>query len=134
MGDAVRVYGPGDADWISLGIDGAASDRFGNVSARPASAPIAGAPGFAAGFVDFADLEMDFTVTYDEVCFVIDGEILLTADGEDEVAVTPGEAFEIRYGTDVHVRVPDRCRIFYAAYPVDWFERHEPELTRLGRG
>lgn len=133
MADAVRVYGPSDADWVSLEIEGAASDRFGNVLAGPASPAIAGTPGFAAGFVDFADLEMDFTVTYDEACYVIEGEIFFTAPGAEEVAVGAGEVFEIRYGTDVHVRVPDRCRIFYAAYPIDWVERHEDELVRLGR-
>jgi uncharacterized cupin superfamily protein len=133
LSDAVRVYGPSDAAWVSLGIQGAASDRFGNVTAGPASPQIAGTPGFAAGFVDFAELDMDFTVTYDEACYVIEGEIFFTASGEEEVAVTAGEVFEIRYGTDVHVRVPGRCRIFYAAYPIDWVERHEPELVRLGR-
>jgi ethanolamine utilization protein EutQ (cupin superfamily) len=133
LADAVRVIRPDDVQWSSLEVDGAAADMVANVVAAPASPPIAGAPGFAAGFVDFRELEMDFTVTYDEACYVIEGEIHLTPRGEEPIVVRAGEVFEIHYDTDVHVHVPDRCRLFYAAYPVDWLERHEGELVRLGR-
>jgi ethanolamine utilization protein EutQ (cupin superfamily) len=131
--DAVRVVRPADVRWRSLGVVGAGSDRFGDVVAEPASQPVSGSSGFAAGFVDFRDLEMDFTVTYDEACYVIDGEIRFTPRDGAEVVVRTGEVFLIRYGTDVHVRVPDRCRIFYAVHPADWIERHPDELMRLGR-
>lgn len=133
MADPVRVVRPADVEWTNLGVEGAKADLVANVVAGPASQQIAGEPGFAAGFVDFSELEMDFTVTYDEACYVIEGEIYFTPSGGEELVVRPGEVFEIRYGTEVHVRVPDRCRLFYAAYPMDFLEQHDDELKRLGK-
>jgi uncharacterized cupin superfamily protein len=131
--ELVQVHRPDDVQWTNLGIDDAKSDLVSYVVAGPASPQVAGEPGFASGFVDFEELEMDFTVTYDESCYVIEGEIGLTPAGGEEVVVGPGEVFEIHYGTEVHVRVPARCRIFYAAYPADFLEQHQSELNKLGK-
>lgn len=131
--EPVRIVRPDDVEWVHLGIEDAKADLVATTARIPASPEIAGEAGFEAGFVDFRELEMDFTVTYDETCYVIEGEIYFTPSGGDEVVVRSGEMFEIRYGVEVHVRVPERCRIFYAAYPIDFLAQHESELKRLGK-
>ncbi len=126
----VRVVRPDQLKWNSLEVEGSERDVLSEALSDPASPEIKGTPGIGAGFVDFEKLEMDYTVTFDETCYVIEGAIHLTSNGETEI-VRAGEVFNIKYGTTVRVEVPDHCRVFYAAYPANWSTEREGELEKL---
>jgi mannose-6-phosphate isomerase-like protein (cupin superfamily) len=119
-------------EWISLNAESARADSLGHLVAFPISPNIPGTPGLAAGFTNFHEMELDYVFTFDDVCYVIEGEIRFTPEGEETFAVHAGECFVTRYGAKVHISVPERCRLFWAIYPCDWTEVRDAELRRMG--
>lgn len=120
-----------EIEWISLDAESARADSLGHLIALPLSPEVRGTPGLAAGFTDFHAMELDYVFTFDDVCYVIDGEIRFTPEGGETFAVGPGQCFVTRYGAKVHISVPDRCRLFWVIYPCDWTDVREAELERM---
>ena len=123
-----------EAEWISLNAESAQSDSLGHLIALPVSPEVPGTPGLAAGFTNFEAMELDYLFTFDDVCYVIEGEIQFTPEGGETFAVRAGECFVTRYGAKVHISVPERCRLFWAIYPCDWTEVRDDELRRMAQG
>jgi ethanolamine utilization protein EutQ (cupin superfamily) len=119
--------------WGSLGAETAEQDGIAEVISHEAAPESAGIPGIGAGITELRALDSVYPVTFDEVAYVIEGEIHLS-DGETSVVARAGDVFGVGYGTMLHLKVPDYCRCFYAAYPANWSELRPGRLAKLGAG
>ncbi|MBF7054661.1 cupin domain-containing protein [Halomonas sp. KAO] len=74
-----------------------------------------------AGFARWEGAEVAWTLLYDEVIFVIEGKLEVTADGETH-RVAPGQMLWIPEGTEL---VYGGHALFgYALYPGNWKALH----------
>jgi ethanolamine utilization protein EutQ len=60
-----------------------------------------------------------WTLTYDEVDYVLEGVLQLTVEGR-VIEGRPGDVLFIPKGSKVVFGTPSRTRIFYVTYPADW--------------
>ncbi len=68
------------------------------------------------------DAVIDWTVTYDEILFVFEGELTVAfADGEHRC--TAGDIVWLPAGTSLRYIANERAGYFYALHPVDWAAR-----------
>lgn len=73
----------------------------------------------AAGFLSFHKGSFPWTLTYDEVEFVLEGEIHIgTAEGT--VVGKPGDVLYIPKGTSITFGTPSWAKILYVTYPAEW--------------
>ena len=76
----------------------------------------------AAGLCIFEDCAMVYTMTYDDVLYILEGELVFRTD-DYEVRCGPGDTMWVPdtiFGTfEAH----GRCKVFYAVHPVDWDEK-----------
>ena len=77
-----------------------------------------GAP-IAAGFMSLHKGSFPWTLTYDEIDYVIEGELhIKTAQG---VTIgKPGDVLYIPKNTSVHFATPSWTKFFYVTYPAEW--------------
>lgn len=77
-----------------------------------------GAP-IAAGFMSLHKGSFPWTLTYDEIDYVIEGELhIKTAQG---VTIgRPGDVLYIPKNTSVHFATPSWTKFFYVTYPAEW--------------
>ncbi len=68
------------------------------------------------------DVTIDWTVTYDEILFVVEGPLTIEFDHETHVCV-PGDIVWLPEGTHLKYIAGGRAAYFYAVYPVDWASR-----------
>ncbi|MCL3859792.1 cupin domain-containing protein [Actinotalea sp. K2] len=77
-----------------------------------------GAP-MAAGFLTLTRGCFPWTLTYDEVQYVIEGELHIgTHDGT--VVGRPGDVLYVPKGTAITFGTPSWARFLYVTYPADW--------------
>lgn len=80
-----------------------------------------GAP-MAAGFLTLTAGSFPWTLTYDEVQYVIEGELHIgTAEGT--VVGLPGDVLYVPKGTSITFGTPSWAKFLYVTYPVDWEAR-----------
>lgn len=73
----------------------------------------------AAGFLSFHKGSFPWTLTYDEIEFVLEGEIHIgTAQGT--VIGKPGDVLYIPKGTQITFGTPGWTKILYVTYPAEW--------------
>ncbi|MBI4928887.1 MAG: DUF861 domain-containing protein [Anaerolineae bacterium] len=73
----------------------------------------------AAGFLSFHKGSFPWTLTYDEIEFVLEGEIHIgTAQGT--VVGKPGDVHYIPKGTQITFGTPGWAKILYVTYPAEW--------------
>lgn len=73
----------------------------------------------AAGFLSFHKGSFPWTLTYDEIEFVLEGEIHIgTAQGT--VVGKPGDVLYIPKGTQITFGTPGWTKILYVTYPAEW--------------
>jgi ethanolamine utilization protein EutQ len=73
----------------------------------------------SAGFLSFHKGSFPWTLTYDEVEFVLEGEIHIgTAQGT--VVGRPGDVLYIPKGTQITFGTPGWAKILYVTYPAEW--------------
>lgn len=101
--------------WESLGIEDAAAAEIKPLVTSAVSQTI------GAGLARFERCSFPWKLTYDECVYVIEGHMEVEFAGET-IAARAGEVAFIPSGSDVRYSFPDRCLLFYAAYPVDWQE------------
>jgi ethanolamine utilization protein EutQ len=77
-----------------------------------------GAP-MAAGYMELDRGEFPWTLTYDEVDIVLDGELVITRGGE-QVRGGPGDVIFIPKGSRITFGTPSHVRFVYVAYPANW--------------
>lgn len=73
----------------------------------------------AAGFLSFHKGSFPWTLTYDEIEFVLEGEIHIgTTQGT--VIGKPGDVLYIPKGTQITFGTPGWAKILYVTYPAEW--------------
>ncbi|HVI42429.1 MAG TPA: cupin domain-containing protein [Anaerovoracaceae bacterium] len=77
-----------------------------------------------AGFMTFENSELPWTLNYDEVDYVIEGEFTIKTGGK-LYTMKPGDVFNIPKGTSVVFGSPSFCKVFYAVYPADWMSQNK---------
>jgi len=85
--------------------------------ARPVTDAIS--PTLGAGLVRMTRGRIPWTVRYDEVIYVVDGELIIDHDGTSTVA-GPGDVVFLREWTPIAYRTESQTTFFWALYPADW--------------
>ncbi len=62
-----------------------------------------------------------WTLTYDEIDIVLEGELVITREGE-QVRGGPGDVIFIPKGSTITFGTPSYTRFVYVAYPANWSE------------
>jgi ethanolamine utilization protein EutQ len=73
-----------------------------------------------AGFMTFENAELPWTLSYDEVDYVVEGEFTIKTGGK-LYTMKAGDVFYIPKGTSVVFGSPSFGKVFYSVYPVNWF-------------
>ncbi|KNZ68767.1 ethanolamine utilization EutQ family protein [Thermincola ferriacetica] len=73
-------------------------------------------PHLAAGFMEMEESAFDWTLTYNEMDYVIEGTLDITVNGKTYRGQA-GDVFYIPEGTSVTFSTPDRCKFFYVTTP-----------------
>ena len=109
--------------------DGVVLDPFGEGLATPGTNVrlkdvITSADGssMATGFMSLEKGEFPWTLTYDEVDIVIEGELVITR-GSTAVHAKPGDVIFIPKGSSITFGTPDKVRFVYVAFPANWNEQ-----------
>lgn len=76
-------------------------------------------PRLGAGVMEVRGVSFPWTLGYDEVEYVIEGVLCITADGKKTTA-TAGDIIFISKGTSIEFSSPSRARFLYVTYPADW--------------
>lgn len=114
---AVRLIRPDSLPWADLGAGGDLAEIKPTVTTEHSTT-------LGAGFCRFERCRFEWKLTYDECVHVLEGAMEVR-HGDDVVRAGPGDVVFLAAGSDVVYDFPDRCLLFYAAYPVDWQERME---------
>ena len=72
-----------------------------------------------AGFMAWENCFFPWTLTYDEVDLVLEGELHIRCNGETTVGKT-GDVLFIPKNTSIEFGTPTRVKFFYATYPANW--------------
>ncbi len=75
----------------------------------------------AAGFMNWENCFFPWTLTYDEVNIVLEGELHIRCEGQTLVAKA-GDVFFIPENSSIEFGTPTHVRMFYVAYPANWSE------------
>ena len=68
------------------------------------------------------DVTIDWTVTYDEILFIVEGPLTIAFDDASHVCEA-GDIVWLPEGTHLKYITQGRAAYFYAVYPVDWATR-----------
>ena len=77
------------------------------------------APRMGCGIMELDHTAFEWTLTYDEYDFVIDGTLEIEIDGR-VVSGGPGDIIYIPKGSHIHFQTPNKTRYAYFVYPADW--------------
>ncbi|MBR0599887.1 cupin domain-containing protein [Sinanaerobacter chloroacetimidivorans] len=77
-----------------------------------------------AGFMTFEKSELPWTLSYDEVDYVVEGEFTIKTGGK-LYTMKPGDVFHIPKGTSVVFGSPSFCKVFYVVYPANWLSQNK---------
>ena len=78
-------------------------------------------PHMATGFMTFEKSAFDWTLGYDELDYIVEGNLDIVVDGKTYHG-HKGDVFFIPMGTSITFSVPDQCKFFFATYPANWQE------------
>lgn len=74
-----------------------------------------------AGLMELLDgADFEWTLTYDEYDYVMEGELQIVLDSGAVLTGRPGDILFIPKNTHIHFRTPDRARYVYFVYPANW--------------
>ena len=76
-------------------------------------------PRLGAGLMEMEHTTFPWTLNYDEMDYVIEGELSILIGGE-RITAGPGEVIFIPKGSSIQFSVPGRARFLYFVYPADW--------------
>lgn len=79
-------------------------------------------PRLGAGIMEMEDTTFDWTLTYDEVDYVIDGTLEIIIDGR-KIVGNKGDVILIPKNTKIQFSTPNFCRFMYVVYPANWAEQ-----------
>ena len=75
-----------------------------------------------AGFMSLDQGEMAWTLTYDEIDIVLEGELVITR-GREQVRGRTGDVIYIPKGSSITFGTPSWTRFVYVVFPVNWNEK-----------
>lgn len=75
-----------------------------------------------AGYMSLDKGQLSWTLTYDEIDIVLEGELVITRAGE-EVRGGPGDTIYISKGSSITFGTPTHARFVYVVFPVNWNEK-----------
>ncbi|MGB8717864.1 MAG: cupin domain-containing protein, partial [Desulfobacterales bacterium] len=73
----------------------------------------------AAGFMTWEKGSFPCTLNYDEIGFVVDGQLEIRK-GSQVVVGNPGDVIHIPKGSEIFFGSPSFARVFYVTFPADW--------------
>jgi ethanolamine utilization protein EutQ len=73
----------------------------------------------AAGFMTWGTGSFPWTLNYDEVDFVIDGQLEVRLDNQVVVG-NPGDVIFIPKGSNIFFGSPTFAKVFYVTFPAEW--------------
>lgn len=76
-------------------------------------------PRLGCGIMEMEETTFDWTLTYDEIDYVIEGSLTVVKNGKS-VTAGAGEAILIPKGSVIQFSVPGKARFMYVTYPADW--------------
>jgi ethanolamine utilization protein EutQ len=77
-----------------------------------------GAP-MAAGFLSMHKGSFPWTLTYDEIQYVVEGELHIVTE-QGTIVGKPGDVLYIPKNTSIHFSTPSWAKFFYVTYPAEW--------------
>jgi len=81
-----------------------------------------GAP-MAAGYMALDKGEFPWTLNYDEIDIVLEGELVITrasVSGREQARGGPGDVIYVPKGSNITFGTPSRVRFVYVTFPADW--------------
>jgi ethanolamine utilization protein EutQ len=75
-----------------------------------------------AGYMSLDKGEMRWTLTYDEIDIVLEGELVITR-GSEQVRGKTGDVIYIPRGSSITFGTPSWTRFVYVVFPVNWNEK-----------
>lgn len=76
-------------------------------------------PRLGAGIMEMRATEFSWHLNYDEIDYVIEGELTIKY-GETSVTAKAGEVILIPKGSDIRFCAAQSARFLYVTYPADW--------------
>ncbi|MGL9768265.1 ethanolamine utilization protein EutQ [Enterococcus sp. DIV1288f] len=76
-------------------------------------------PRLGCGIMEMTDTTFDWTLEYDEIDYVISGQLDILIDGR-KVSAKAGELILIPKSTSIQFSVTGEARFIYVTYPADW--------------
>lgn len=76
-------------------------------------------PRLGAGLMEMEDTTFPWTLNYDEMDYVIEGELTIVTNGQ-RITAGPGEVIYIPKGSSIEFSVRGRARFLYFVYPANW--------------
>ena len=73
----------------------------------------------AAGMMSLREGSFPWTLDYDEVEYVIEGELHITT-ADKKVVGRPGDVIAVPRGSSITFGTPSWARFLYVTYPADW--------------
>lgn len=78
-------------------------------------------PNLATGFMEIEKSSFDWTLGYDELDYIVEGNMDITVNGNTYHGHA-GDVFFIPMNTSITFGSPDYCKFFFTAYPSNWQE------------
>ena len=75
-----------------------------------------------AGYMSLDKGEMQWTLAYDEIDIVLEGELVITR-GNEQVRGKTGDVIYIPKGSSITFGTPNWTRFVYVTFPVNWNEK-----------
>jgi ethanolamine utilization protein EutQ len=75
-----------------------------------------------AGYMSLDKGELQWTLTYDEIDIVLEGELVITR-GSEQVRGKTGDVIYIPKGSSITFGTPSWTRFVYVVFPVNWNEK-----------
>ena len=76
-------------------------------------------PRMGAGVMELDNTDFEWTLTYDEFDYVIEGTLEIEIDGRTIVA-NKGDLVYIPKNSAIHFKTPNFARYMFFTYPADW--------------
>lgn len=74
------------------------------------------------GIMEMTETTFDWTLSYDEISYVIEGELHININGK-KVIVKQGELVHIPKDSTIQFCVPNYAKFMYTTYPADWADK-----------
>ena len=115
VNEPVTYYSRKETNYSDMGVD----------QGKGFLAPIVEYPSsqsLGAGLIKLTEAgNFEWQVLYDEVLFVVSGELVIVQDGTAQTG-TAGDVFFLKEGAKITYSTPSETEFFYSIYPANWRE------------